>query len=163
MISGFVALGGCSVAFGSALHEALGGTGRAGPVPRLVQVAGVLTIAVGLLRRDQMLLTGSAGESWHNRAHDVLSISVYLALIVIPVLLQRRLRGDQRFREFRVPLVASAATSAAVLALFASPALPSWDAVLQRVAVTLPLAATAAIALRLATLRSASMNGEPPR
>jgi len=162
MITGFVALGGCSVAFGSALQEALGGTGRAGPVPRLIQVAGGLTIAVGLLRRDQMLLTGSAGESWHNRAHDVISIFVYLAVVAIPVLLERRLRGDRRFRALRVPLLASAAASAAVLAVFASPAVPSWDAVLQRAAVTLPLAASAALALRLATLPVASTHSEPP-
>ena len=31
MITGFVVLGGCSVAFGSALHADLGGAGRAGP------------------------------------------------------------------------------------------------------------------------------------
>jgi hypothetical membrane protein len=56
MIAGFVTLGGCSVAFGAALHEVLGGTRRPGPAPRLVQAAGVLTVAAGLLRRDQMLL-----------------------------------------------------------------------------------------------------------
>ena len=33
MITGFVVLGGCSVAFGSALHRELGGAGRAGPGP----------------------------------------------------------------------------------------------------------------------------------
>jgi hypothetical protein len=152
MTTGFVALGGCSVVFGSALQEALCWTGRPGPAPRLIQAAGLLTVAAGLLRRDQMLLTGSAGESWHNRAHDVISIPVYLALVAIPPLLARQLRGDRRFRALRVPLVVSSAASAAVLAVFASPAIPSWDAVLQRVAVTLPLAASAAVALRLATL-----------
>jgi len=149
MISGFAVLGGCSVVFGSALHDALGGTGRTGPAPRLLQAAGLLTVAAGLLRRDQMLLTAPAGQSWHNRAHDVISIPVYLALIAIPLLLARRLRGDRRFRALRVPLAASAVASATVLAVFASPAIPAWDAVLQRVAVTLPLAASAAVALYL--------------
>ena len=68
MVAGFVVLGGCTVAFGAALHDALGhaaggrgrwrggvGQGRwrggAGLAPRLIQGAGLLTIAVGLLRR----------------------------------------------------------------------------------------------------------------
>jgi hypothetical protein len=162
MITGFVALGGCSVAFGSALNEALGGTGRAGPAPRLIQAAGLLTIAAGLLRRDRMLLTSPAGESWHNQAHDVISIPVYLALVAVPLLLARRLRGDRRFRGLPVPLAASAVASAAVLGVFASPAVPAWDAVLQRVAVTLPLAATAAVAaaLRL-SWRHGRSEGDP--
>jgi hypothetical protein len=158
MITGFVVLGGCSVVFGSALHEALGGAGRAGPAPRLIQAAGLLTVAAGLLRRDRMLLTAPAGESWHNQAHDVISIPVYLALVAAPLLLARRVRGDRRFRGLRVPLVASAVASAAALAVFAFPAIPAWDAVLQRIAVTLPLASTAAVALRLTTLRSARLS-----
>jgi Protein of unknown function (DUF998) len=149
MIGGFLVMGGCSVAFGSALHEALGGTGRAGPAPRLIQAAGVLTVAAGLLRRDRMLLTGGAGESWHNHAHDVVSILIYLALVATPPLMARRFRDDPRLRPLRGPVTASAVASAAVLAVFASPAIPSWDALLQRVAVSLPLAAMTAVALRL--------------
>jgi len=163
MITGFVALGGCSIAFGSALRQALGGAGRAGPAPRLIQAAGVLTVAAGLLRRDNMLLTAPAGESWHNRAHDVISIPVYLALVAVPLLLASRFRGDQSFRALRVPLTASAVASAAVLAVFASPAVPSWDAVLQRVAVTLPLAAIAAVACRLAVRRLSWPHGREER
>src|SRR6516165_12510988 len=66
MVAGFAVLGGCTVAFGAALHDALGhaaggrgrwrggvGQGRwrggAGLAPRLIQGAGLLTIAVGLL------------------------------------------------------------------------------------------------------------------
>lgn len=149
MISGFVVLGGCSVGFGSALREALGGHGNAGPVPGLIQAAGVLTVAAGLLRRDQMLLAGSAGESWHNRAHDVLSILIYATLIVGPLLLARRMRDEPRLRSLRMPVAACAVASAAVLAVFASPVLRPWDGVLQRLAVSLPLAAMAAVALRL--------------
>ena len=98
MIAGFVVLGGCSAGFGAALHQALGGSGRAGPGPRLIQAAGVLTVAAGLLRRDQMLLTAPAGESWHNHAHDAVSALIYAALIVVPLLLARRFRGDRRWR-----------------------------------------------------------------
>ena len=38
--------------------------------------------------------------------------------------------------------------------MFFSPAIPAWDAVLQRIAVTLPLAALGAVAVRLLALSS---------
>jgi len=148
MIAGFLVLGGCSAGFGATLHRQLGGTGRAGPGPRLIQAAGVLTVAAGLLRRDQMLLTAPAGESWHNHAHDVVSAVIYVALIAAPLLLARRFRGDPRFGGLRVPLAASSVVSAGVLAVFFAQAAPSWNGLLQRVAVSLPLAAVCAVAAR---------------
>jgi len=148
MITGFVVLGGCLVALGSALRREFGGA-RAGPGPRLIQAAGVLTVAAGLLRRDQMLLTAPAGESWHNHAHDVVSALIYVALITAPLLLARRFRGEQRFRVLRVPLTASSVASAGVLAVFFAQAAPSWNGLLQRVAVSLPLAAMCAVAARM--------------
>jgi hypothetical protein len=59
MLAGFLALGGCTFAFGAALREALSrnATGGAEPGPALIQGAGLLTIAAGLLRRDHMLLS----------------------------------------------------------------------------------------------------------
>jgi hypothetical protein len=149
MITGFLVLGGCSAGFGAALHRQLGGTGRAGPGPRLIQAAGVLTVAAGLLRRDQMLLTAPAGESWHNHAHDVVSALIYAALLVAPLLLARRFRGDRRFRVLRVPLAASSLVGAGVLGVFFAQAAPSWNGLLQRVAVSLPLAAMCAVAARM--------------
>jgi len=149
MITGFLVLGGCSAGFGAALNRQLGGTGRAGPGPRLIQAAGALTVAAGLLRRDQMLLTDPAGESWHNHAHDVVSALIYAALLVAPLLLARRLRGDRRFGVLRVPLAASSLVSAGVLAVFYAQAASSWNGLLQRVAVSLPLAAMCAVAARM--------------
>jgi len=149
MITGFVLLGGCSVAFGSALHSELGGGGRAGPGPRLIQAAGVLTIAAGLLRRDRMLLTSPAGESWHNHAHDLVSIPIYLALVAVPLLLARRFRGDPRWSLLRVPLIAGSLATVAVLAVFLAGAFPGWAGTAQRIGVTLPLAALCAVAARL--------------
>jgi hypothetical membrane protein len=149
MITGFVVLGGCSVAFGSALYSELGGAGRAGPGPRLIQATGALTIAAGLLRRDRMLLTSPAGESWHNHAHDLVSIPIYLALVAVPLLLARRFRGDPRWSALRVPLVAGSLATVAVLAVFLAGAFPGWDGTAQRIGVTLPLAALCAVAARL--------------
>ena len=160
MITGFVVLGGCSVAFGSALHAELGGAGRAGPAPRLIQAAGVLTIAAGLLRRDRMLLTSPAGESWHNHAHDVVSVPIYLALVAVPLLLARRFRGDPRWGALRIPLAAGSLATLAVLAVFLAGAFPAAAGVLQRIGVTLPLAALCAVAARLlATARAGTARG----
>jgi len=148
MISGFVLLGGCAIGFGAELGVALGGSRRAGPGPVLIQLAGALTIAAGLLRRDHMLLT-TGPESWHNHAHDIVSALVYVLLVAAPLLLARRFSSDQRWRGLAAPLVASSAASAAVLVAFYSAPHDSWDATLQRIAVSLPLAAIVAVAVRL--------------
>jgi hypothetical membrane protein len=147
MISGFLVLGGCAVGFGTALRRALGGR-RAGPGPRLTQAAGVLTIAAGLLRRDHVLLTAGP-ESWHNHAHDIVSAVVYLLLVAVPLLLARRFSGDPRWRGLAAPLVASSITSAVLLVAFYSAPHDSWNPTLQRIAVSLPLAAVVAVAARL--------------
>jgi hypothetical membrane protein len=149
MITGFVVLGGCSVAFGSALHAELGGARRAGPGPRLIQAAGVATVAAGLLRRDRMLLASPAGESWHNHAHDLVSALIYLALVAAPLLLARRFRGDPRWKALCVPLAAASLAAVAVLAVFFAQPLPAAGGVLQRIGVTVPLAAMGAVAARL--------------
>jgi len=150
VISGLVLLGGCGIVFGAALRAALGGR-DAGAGPRLIQVAGVLAIAAGLLRRDHVLLT-SGPLSWHNQAHDVISAAVYLLLIAAPVLLARRFRRDPCWHALAAPLGASAAAAAALLvALYADPN-GSWAATLQRIGVSFPLAAIVAVAIRLGRL-----------
>jgi len=152
MITGFVVLGGCSAVFGTALHRELGGSGRAGGGPRLIQAAGLLTVAAGLLRRDQMLLTAPAHESWHNHAHDVVSAGIYVALVAAPLLLARRFRGDQRWSALRWPLVGASLVTAAVLVAFFTGAFSSSAGLLQRIGVSVPLAAVCAVAARLLAL-----------
>lgn len=152
MIGGFVLLGACAIGFGAGLAAALGGRRQAGPGPLLIQLAGALTIAAGLLRRDHVLLTAGP-ESWHNHAHDVISAVVYVLLIAAPLLLARRFRRDPRWRRLAAPLIASAVVSAVLLAAFYSAPHDSWDATLQRIAVSLPLAAIVAVAVRLARKR----------
>ena len=153
MITGFVVLGGCSAVFGTALHRELGDSSQAGPGPRLIQAAGLLTVAAGLLRRDQMLLTAPAHESWHNHAHDVVSAAIYVALVAAPLLLARRFRGDPRWSSLRWPLVGAGLATAAVLAVFFTGAFPSSAGLLQRIGVSVPLAAVCAVAARLLTTR----------
>jgi Protein of unknown function (DUF998) len=159
MISGFLVLGGCGIAFGRTLGSELGGRGRAGPAPAAIQAAGALAIAAGLLRRDHVLLT-TGPQSWHNHAHDVVSAAVYVLLVAAPVMLAYRLRGDPRWRGLPVWLVAAAAASAALLAFFYAAPHDSWDATLQRIAVSLPLAAIAAVAVRLAAIAGSPCEGD---
>jgi hypothetical membrane protein len=161
MIAGFLLLGGSAIGFGLALGRALGAAQsqaqsqaerqaqrQAGPGPLLIQAAGALTIAAGLLRRDHALLT-SGPESWHNHAHDVVSAVIYLLLVAAPVVLARRFRGDSRWRGLAVPLVAAAVASAGLLVVFYAAPHQPVDGLLQRIAVSLPLAALVAVALRL--------------
>jgi hypothetical membrane protein len=176
MVAGFLVLGGCTVAFAGALHDALSqrggvGLGRcrgsagqggwrrgAGPAPRLIQGAGLLTIAAGLLRRDRMLLTPGS-VSWHNHAHDVISAVIYVDLVAAQVLLAARFGRDPQWRPWRPWVLASGlATGAALVAFAADTSAPSAG-VLQRVAVTIPLAVVAAIAIRM--LRTPARSGWP--
>jgi hypothetical protein len=153
MLAGFLALGGCTAAFGAALRQALStnATGGAGPGPALVQGAGLLTVAAGLLRRDHMLLNapGEPGASWHNSAHDAISGLVYASLVVAQLALARRFRADPAWRPWRRWLLASAAATGVLLIAYTADVTGPAAAILQRVAVTLPQAAVAAIAARL--------------
>jgi hypothetical membrane protein len=154
MISAFLVLGGCAIGFGAALRSGLGGR-RAGLSPWLIQLAGVLTIAAGLLRRDHVLLTAGP-ESWHNQAHNVVSAAAYVLLIAAPLLLARRFRRDRQWSRLTMPLVAASVAAAGLLAaLYAEPN-GSWAATLQRIGVSLPLAAIVAVALRLTRLAGAA-------
>jgi hypothetical membrane protein len=174
MVAGFVVLGGCTVAFGAALHDALGGRsgvgwsrcrgsvgrcrGGAGPAPRLIQGAGLLTIAAGLLRRDRMLLAPGS-VSWHNHAHDVISVVIYVDLVAAQVLLAARFGRDPRWRSWRPWVLGCGLATGAVLVAFAADTSAPGAGVLQRVAVTIPLAVIVAIAIRL--LRTPARSGWP--
>jgi hypothetical protein len=196
MVAGFVVLGGCTVAFGAALRDALSpvagsqgrwrgsvgqgrwrgsvGQGRwrggAGPAPRLIQGAGVLTIAAGLLRRDRMLLTPGS-VSWHNHAHDLISAVIYADLVAAQVLLAARFGRDagpgaedgRSWGPWRPWLLASGLATGAVLVGFAADTSAAGAGVLQRVAITIPLVAIAAVAARLlrGQLRTPAGSGWP--
>jgi len=145
MMAGFVALGVCSIVFGAALGRDIAPR-RAGA--RLVVVAGTAAVAAGVFRRDHLLLTGPgfAGESWHNQVHDVASGVAYGAMLVAPLVLARRFRGDPDWAVLSRPVQLLALGSAVSLAVFTSRVLEPWNGVVQRVAVTLALAAEVLIA-----------------
>jgi hypothetical protein len=164
MIAGFVVLGGCAIAFGSALDQALGGRGRAGPAPKVIRASGGAMIAAGLLRRDRMLLDPpgvALAASWHNHLHDLASMVAYGASIVGPLLLARRFGGDADWVALRRPLLWSVLATAVAMALFVSPALSPWAGIAQRALVSIPLAGMLAVAARLLELGRAGVDGPP--
>ncbi len=184
MMAGFVGLGACSVVFGATLRHVLAGaaahtaggaartagtrtagtrtagTRGAGAGPWLIMIAGAAAIAAGLLRRDHMLLVGPgfAGESWHNQAHDIVSGIAYTTMIAGPIALAQRLRTESDWAVVCPVLLALALVSAGALVLFASRVVEPWNGVVQRIAVTLPLASEVVIAGRMLTL-----SGDPSR
>jgi len=116
----------------------------------------VLTIGAGLLRRDRMLLIPGS-VSWHNHAHDVISALIYADLVAAQVLLAARFgrdpglgaEGRGSWRPWRPWLLASGLATGAALVAFAADTSAAGAGVLQRTAVTIPLAAMAAVAARL--------------
>jgi hypothetical protein len=157
--AGFVALGACTVAFAGGLDRALRGPGSARPGAARLAVAslrrgGGSAAALGLLRRDRMLLApaGGAGAlqapSWHNHGHDAVSALGYGCLVLAPLLVGRRALVPGEASHARGALATSAATSG-LLALFASRRLEPYNGIVQRVAVTLPLWWMSALAIAL--------------
>jgi Protein of unknown function (DUF998) len=152
MTTGFLTLGASVVLFASALEEALGGRRRAGPGPMLVRLAGLGAVAAGILRRDHMLLPppGTAvPQSWVNDGHDLSSVVVYAALVAAPLVLARRLAAEPAWRPLAVPTLAIGIANLVLLGLFASKVVEPWNGIVQRVAVSIPLAWTVLVATRL--------------
>ena len=152
MTAAFLGLGAALHLFGAGLRDHLGGPALAGPGPRLVRVAGTAAMLAGVLRRDRMLLglpDGVARQSWRNDGHDIASGIIYASLIAAPVALAQRFATDDEHQLLRLPALATSGLTAAVLGVFASRAIEPYTGVVQRVGVTIPALASAALAARL--------------
>jgi hypothetical protein len=151
MMAGFVLPGAGTAVLGVGLRR-IRAARSAGPW--LVLVAGAASVAAGLFRRDHMLLAGPgfAGESWHNQVHDVVSGVAYGAMLATPLMLVRHWDDDPDWAPVSRPVQVLALVSAAALAVFASRVAGPYNGVVQRIAVTLALAAEILIAGRMLTL-----------
>lgn len=153
MTGGFLVLGACTTVFARSLEEALGGRRSAGLTPWLVRAAGLGALAAGVLRRDQMLLRPPGEvvhpQSWRNDGHDIASAVVYVAVVAAPLALAQRSRDDPEWWFLSAPALATSAMAGLLLTVYASGVVEPWNGVVQRVAVTIPGAAMAGLALRL--------------
>ena len=94
----------------------------------------------------------------------MISLVIYADLVAAQVLLAERFGRDADglgpdWRSWRPWLLASSLATGAALAAFAAQTSASGAGVLQRIAVTIPLAAVAAVAVRL--LRTPARSGWP--
>lgn len=152
MSVGFFSLGASLWPFATAVEEALGGPSRAGPAPTLVRLAGTAIGAAGVLRRDRMLLEppdDSGFRSWQNHGHDLASAVAYVSATTAPAVLAARVRADPAWHQVYRPALGVSALTGGLLALFGCRAVDSCNGYVQRAAVTLPAAATAAMAVTL--------------
>lgn len=159
MTAGFLALGACTTAFARALEEGLGGREHAGVAPALVRAAGLGIVAAGVLRRDRMLLRPPDEvvhrQSWRNDGHDLASAVVYATVVAAPLALAWRCREDPEWRALSGPAAGTSAVAGMLLAVYATCVLEPWNGIVQRIAVTVPAAAMAALAARLLRRRAA--------
>jgi Protein of unknown function (DUF998) len=95
---------------------------------------------------------GFAGESWHNQVHDAVSGVGYGAMLAAPLVLARRWRDDPERAPVGRPVRVLALASAVALAVFGSGIAGPCNGVVQRIAVTLALAAGMLIAGRMLTV-----------
>ena len=151
MTAGFVALGGCTIAFASALDRRLGP--RAGMGPALIGVAGLATIVAGVFHRDRRSNFPAPGElegqSWENDVHDTAALVGGVAGTLGLVALAPRLARDPAFRDLARPALGAAGASAGLSAWFLRDVVRPGNGVLQRANVTVPLAFMARLGLRM--------------
>jgi hypothetical protein len=151
MTVGFVALGGCTVVFASALERRLGP--RAGVGPALIGVAGLATIVAGVFRRDRRSNYPAPGEpdgqSWENDVHDTAAVVGGVAGTLGLVALAPRLAQDQAFRDLARPALGAAGASAGLSTWFLRDVVRPGNGLLQRANMTIPLAFMARLALRM--------------
>jgi hypothetical protein len=154
MTAGFLTLGVCTVAFCSELHRRLGGDASAGVGPALLGTSGLAIVAAGVLRRDRRSNWPEPGipverQSWVNDAHDLASVAGQVSAVTGLVALAARCRHDPALRDLAAPAVGAAAASSGLMAYFARDVVRPGNGVVQRIAVSVPLAFMAWCAARL--------------
>jgi hypothetical protein len=162
MMAGFVTSGLLVCAFALALDHGVRRGSVVGPV--LVMLCGLGMVALGLLRNDCSSLTEeckariAAGRvSWQHSAHDLLSVPVFAAAAAAPIALALRFRGDARWRALAPFSAAAALVLAALFALDGIEAAPSWNGLIQRLAVSAALLWLEVAAMRLFRLMTADL------
>lgn len=151
MTAGFLTLGGCTVAFASALERRLGP--RAGIGPALIGVAGLATMAAGVFRRDRRSNVPAPGipegQSRENDIHDTAAVVGGVAGTAGLLALAPHLARDPALRDLARPAIGAAGASAGLSAWFLRDVVRPGNGLLQRANVTIPLLFMARLALRM--------------
>ena len=157
MIAGIVALGLGLLALGlglvNAIHDGVSAT--VGSV--LLVLAGLSFVVAGVARNDCSSELQACKErvesgdvSWHHNVHDLVGGSVFLLLVIAPLVLARAFRADSRWSDLRrYSLLTGALTFALLLVALAEP-FEGWNGLIQRVVLALPLLWIAVLGTRLA-------------
>ena len=151
MMADFVVLGAGTVVFGAELGR-VAAPRSAWPVAGPGGGRGQCCRRVVPPRSHAAGRPGFAGESWHNQVHDVVSGVAYGAMLAAPLVLAQRWRDDPDWASVSRPVQVLALVSAVALAVFGSRIAGPYNGVVQRIAVTLALAAEILIAGRMLTL-----------
>jgi hypothetical protein len=153
MTAGFLTLGTCGVLFAEELHRRLDRGRRAGLGPWLLGLSSHSMIAAGLLRRDRMSNAPPPGEpegqALVNDLHDVAAVVGSGAAVLGMLALALRFRGDGEWSSLAAPAAAGSLVSGGLMAYFAADVTRAGNGVVQRVAVSIPLAFMAAMAVRM--------------
>lgn len=152
MTAGFMALGGCTMVFASALERRLGP--RPGAGPALIGAAGLATIVTGAFRRDRRSNLPLPGEehlsqSLENDLHDTAAVAVAVMGTGGLFALAPRLAEDHGLRALAPAAVGAAVTSLGLSAWFLRDIVRPWNGIVQRASVTVPLVFMARLALRM--------------
>lgn len=153
MTAGFLTLGLCTLLFADELERRLGGGAKAGWGPAFIGLAGVGALAAGAFRRDRMSNFPPPGtppgQSTINDLHDLSSSIGTTAGTIGTLLLARRVGPDPVLRPLRLLAVATALVGIAASAYFARDVTRPGNGIVQRVAVSVPLAFMATTAARM--------------
>lgn len=156
MVVGIVAL---AVAVGGAACALARGWRACRPAAAALGVAGVATLAAGLLRIDCSERASAACReraaaglmSWHDQAHNVTVVVGVLALALAPVLLAR----SPFWGGLRAFSVLTATVTLALVAVYLGAFWPEVNGLVQRALVSVPLLWMAVTSARLARVPGA--------
>jgi hypothetical membrane protein len=151
MTAGFWALGASTVGFAAALDRRLGGRSIG---PALLGASGLAICAAGSLRRDRMSNWPMPGEPPRrqtavNDAHDLSSVLAHVCATTGLLATARRMRQEPGLRDLALPTAAAALASSGVMSYFARDVVRPGNGIVQRIGISVPLAFTSRLAVRL--------------
>jgi len=158
MNTNFLLTGLLLVAFSLGLARALGAakSARAGPV--LVGIFGSGVFAAGIFSCDPGC--PSSGGSLSQQMHDLVSIVAFVAIMIAPIIVSLRMKGDPLWQGYRLYSIATGVAAIAFFFLFL--ASTQYVGALQRLFIATPFLWISVIALRLFKVSRLAPPSVPP-